>query len=198
MELRRPVITKVINSVAVWTAGITGWHWRGKAQWRVQGQRSPKLLRDQNLDNSVGRAHKEEKLGLGSVMQEETMQSLDKSWLQIKKEGRLKCGAKNINSSNRNQRRGRVEKISSTNLGMLHSRVQPSCRSKCSVKQPCCKTAPVLLGQGERATSKLKLLALHPVVSQGSRETQYSFIGVQRARKQPGEPKLSALKQCRL
>lgn len=83
------------------------------------------------MDNSVGRADKEEKLGLGSVMQEETIQSLDKSWLQIKKEGQLKCRAKNTNSANRNQRRGRVEKISSTDLGMLSSRVKQSCRSKC-------------------------------------------------------------------
>lgn len=111
--------------------------------------RDRQLLRDQNLDNSIGRAHKEEKLGLGSVMQEETIQSLDKSWLQIKKEGRLKCRAKNTNSSNKNQRRGRVEKISSTNLGTLCSRVKQS-RNKCSVKQPCCKTAPVPLSQGEQ------------------------------------------------
>lgn len=39
------------------------------------------IYRDQNLDNSVGSADKEEKLGLGSVMQEETIQSLDKSSL---------------------------------------------------------------------------------------------------------------------
>lgn len=55
-------------------------------------------------------------------MQEETIQSLDKSWLQIKKEGQLECEAKNTNSSNRNQRRGRVEKISSTDLATLRSR----------------------------------------------------------------------------
>lgn len=72
-------------------------------------------------------------------MQEETIQSLDKSWLQIKNEGQLECEAKNINSSNRNQRRGRVDKISSIDLAVLRSRVSQSCRSICSVKQPCCK-----------------------------------------------------------
>lgn len=136
------------------------------------------------MDNGIGRAHKEEKLGLGSVMQEETIQSLDKSWLQIKKEGRLKCRAKNTNSSNRNQRRGRVGEISSTKLGTLSSRVKQSCRNKCSVKQPCCKTAPVPLNQGEQGNFQAELLALHIVVSHGSRETQYSFLGVKRARKQ--------------
>lgn len=75
------------------------------------------------MDNIVGSVEKEEKFGLGRVMQEETMQSLDKSWLQIKKEGQLKCTAKSTKSSNRNQRRGRVEKISSTNLCTLRSRV---------------------------------------------------------------------------
>lgn len=43
--------------------------------------RDQQIYRDQNLDNSAGNEDKGEKLGLGSVMQEETIQSLDKSWL---------------------------------------------------------------------------------------------------------------------
>lgn len=78
------------------------------------------------------------------------MQSLDKSWLQIKKEGQLKYEAKNSNSSNRNQKRGRVEKISSTDLATLRSRVNQSCRSNGSVKQPYCKTTLLPFDQGEQ------------------------------------------------
>lgn len=71
-----------------------------KRKSTVTGARSEitKVFERSKLDNSIGRVHKEEKLGLGSASQEETIQSLDKSWLQIKKEGRLKCRAKNTNS----------------------------------------------------------------------------------------------------
>ena len=107
-------------------------------------------VRDQNLDNGVGSADKEEKSGLGSVMQEETIQSLDKCWLQIKKEGQLEGEATNTNSSNRNQRRVRGNKLSSTDLDTLKSRVKQSCRSNFSVKQPCCKATLLLFDWGEQ------------------------------------------------
>lgn len=138
-------------------------------------------------------------MGLGSVMQEETIQSLDKSWLQIKKEGRLKCGAKNTNSGNRNQRRGRVEKISSTDLGMLSSRVKQSCRSKCSVKQPCCKTAPVLLSQGEWGNFQAEAPgSSHCGEPWQQRDTILFPWGTESQKTETGQPKLSALKPCGL
>lgn len=113
-----------------------------------QGQRS-KLQGDQNLESSVGSVDKEEELSVGSITQEETIQSLDKTQLQIKKEGQLECEAKNTNSSNRNQRRGRVGKISSTDLATKRSGVKQSCRSNCSVKHPCCKATVLPFEYGE-------------------------------------------------
>lgn len=92
---------------------------------------------------------KEEELGVGSIMQEETIQSLDKTWLRIKKGGQLEHEAKNTNPTNRNQRRGRVDKISSTNLATKRSGVKQSRRSNCSVKHPCCKTTVLPLDYRE-------------------------------------------------